>query len=151
MAKESQPVEVSETIRQLPTMARPMLAKLWEASFGQAPAPKLRPELMRPVLAFRIQELAYGGHSAEAVRQLREISRSLVSESRSPGEAYERFKSGTRIVREWKGKTYEVLISGGGYQFEGETFKSLSPIANRITGTRWSGPAFFGTKRARKA
>jgi hypothetical protein len=61
-------------------------------------------------------------------------------------EVPRRFRHGTRIVREWKGKVHEVTITDGGFEYEGETFRSLSPIACRITGTHWSGPAFFGTK-----
>jgi hypothetical protein len=53
-------------------------------------------------------------------------------------------------VREWKGKVHEVLINANGFEYLGETYKSLSPIACRITGTHWSGPAFFGTRRGKK-
>jgi hypothetical protein len=66
--------------------------------------------------------------------------------SASSHKAPQRFRPGTRIVREWKGIVHEVTISDDGFEYEGKTFKSLSPIACRITGTHWSGPAFFGTK-----
>src|SRR5580698_3302208 len=56
-----------------------------------------------------------------------------------------RFKTGTKIIREWKGQLHEVAVTTEGYVYNGEVYKSLSPIATRITGTRWSGPAFFGT------
>jgi hypothetical protein len=76
--------------------------------------------------------------------------KSLAPECRAQDEAHNRYKTGTRIIREWGGKTHEVLISAAGYEYEGTTYKSLSPIATKITGTRWSGPAFFGTKRGAK-
>ena len=57
-----------------------------------------------------------------------------------------RFKTGTKIIREWKGQLHEVAVTAEGYVYKGEVYKSLSPIAFRITGTKWSGPAFFGTK-----
>ena len=57
------------------------------------------------------------------------------------------FKAGTKIIREWKGQLHEVAVTTEGYVYKGEAYKSLSPIATRITGTRWSGPAFFGTRK----
>jgi len=138
---------ITDILDRLPTMKRPELVKLWQKGFGRLPHNRLRPELMRPVLAFRLQERLYGGDQPDKARRLREIAKSLVPENRSQHEAHNRFKAGTRIIREWKGKTYEIQISEVGYEFEGRTYRSLSPIANLITGTRWSGPAFFGTKR----
>lgn len=101
---------------------------------------------MRHVLAFRIQERAYGGHSPDTPRRLQEIAKGLSSGSRAPEEATNRYKEGTRIIREWGGRTQEVVISAAGYEYQGSTYRSLSPIATKITATRWSGPAFFGTK-----
>jgi hypothetical protein len=104
---------------------------------------------MLPVLAFRVQELAHGGLKPETNAQLREITASLTSAGQNHTKP--RFTAGTRLVREWKGKVHEVLITANGFEYLGETYKSLSPIACRITGTHWSGPAFFGTKRGKKA
>jgi hypothetical protein len=98
---------------------------------------------MLPILAFRIQELSQGGLPAQTRAKLTETIGMLNTSSR---KVPRRFRPGTRIVREWKGKVHEVTITDGGFEYEGETFKSLSPIACRITGTHWSGPAFFGTK-----
>jgi hypothetical protein len=103
---------------------------------------------MLPILAFRIQELAHGGLKVETKARLQEITSSL--NPKGQNDARQRFKSGTRLVREWKGKVHEVTITGDGFEYQCETYKSLSPIACRITGTHWSGPAFFGTKRGKK-
>jgi hypothetical protein len=81
---------------------------------------------MLPILAFRIQELSRGGLSAHTLVKLTETIEKL---STSSHNAPRRFRPGTRIVREWKGKVYEVTITDGGFEYEGETFKSLSPIA----------------------
>jgi hypothetical protein len=120
-------------------MSRVELAAEWEAQFG-VPAPqKLRAELMRPVLIYRIQENAYGLSAPKG-------------KSRTPDTAAansRRFKTGTKIIREWRGKVHEVAVTPEGYVYNGEVYKSLSPIAFRITGTKWSGPAFFGTKPKR--
>jgi hypothetical protein len=107
----------------------------------------MRPEIMLPILAFRIQEKAYGGLSPEAKEQLRQTAASLAPSGRKQNEARERFLPGTRLVREWKGTRHEVILTADGYQHEGHTYKSLSRIASKITGTHWSEPAFFGTKK----
>jgi len=123
----------------LPTMSKPRLRKLWQEQFRSPPKPKLCMVLMRPVLAYRIQEGIYGAGSKLAAYR-------LVQQYASSDAAKPRYKQGTRIVREWKGEIHEVSVTPDGYEYRGEVYKSLSPIANRITGTRWSGPAFFGTK-----
>ena len=53
-------------------------------------------------------------------------------------------KSGTRLVRQWRGRTYHVTVTDDGFEFEGQSYSSLSQIAQAITGTKWSGPRFFG-------
>lgn len=120
------------------------MAELWQEYFGKAPAPKLSVYLMRPILAYRIQERQRGPSSSDMQRRLHEAMKAY-----SPGvnnEPVGRYKTGIRIVREWGGVIHEVQVTDEGYVYQGETYKSLSPIANRITGTRWSGPMFFGTK-----
>ena len=138
----------SESLEQVPSLDRTRLLDLWHKSFGRPASPGLRRELMLPILAFRIQELAHGGLRPETKARLRELTSSLSSKGQN--DARRRFKSGTRIVREWKGKVHEVMITVDGFEYQGETYKSLSPIACRITGTHWSGPAFFGTRKEKK-
>ncbi len=104
---------------------------------GAKPARKLRMELMRPVLVYRIQEKAFGLAGPKRKGSVP----NLLASSNQP-----RFKSGTKIIREWKGQLHEVSVATEGYLYKGDLYKSLSPIAFRITGTKWSGPAFFGTK-----
>jgi Protein of unknown function (DUF2924) len=130
-------LQIAEKVRAVAGMGRPELVSEWQAQFGAPPPPKLRTELMRPVLVYRIQESAFG-----------------LSRPKRKGHAQplpidtdrRQFKAGTKIVREWKGQLHEVAVTTEGYLYNGEAYKSLSPIAFRITGTKWSGPAFFGTK-----
>jgi hypothetical protein len=96
---------------------------------------------MLPVLACRIQEQSKPNRAAEAQTLLNQAIGSL---KRANGNPTVGFRSAARLVREWKGQVYEVLAKEDGFEYRGEHFKSLSPIACRITGTRWSGPAFFG-------
>jgi Protein of unknown function (DUF2924) len=140
--------ETAALIRSLPTLPKARLVELWKVNFGKEPG-RIRPELMLPILAYRIQEKAYGGLSATANTRSQQIAISLGPQSRSRDEARQRFKSGTKLVREWRGKTHEVTLNDDGYRYLGKTYKSLSPIACVITGTRWSGPAFFGTKKVK--
>jgi Protein of unknown function (DUF2924) len=137
----------SDLTEQLHSLDRAGLLELWHKSFSRPASPGLRRELMLPILAFRIQELALGGLKPETKANLREISGSLNPEGQ---KARQSFRAGTKLVREWKGKVHEVLITADGFEYLGEAYRSLSPIACRITGAHWSGPAFFGTKRGKK-
>ena len=128
---------ITEKVRSVAQMGRPELVSEWQAQFGAPPASKLRMELMRPILVYRIQENAYG---------LSGSRRKCTIQGLASDANRRRFKTGTKIIREWKGQLHEVTVTAEGYLYKGEVYKSLSPIAFRITGTKWSGPAFFGTK-----
>jgi hypothetical protein len=134
---------MAELLVQLPSLDRAGLRALWQKSFGRPPSPRLRRELMLPILAFRLQEISNGSLTEQTQMRLREVIDSLPLNGKTTPR---KFRTGTRIVREWKSKVHEVLITEEGFEYEGEIFRSLSPIACRITGTHWSGPAFFGTK-----
>jgi hypothetical protein len=96
-----------------------------------------------------LQEQAYGGLKPEIRRRLRELANSF---NRNPKPAEKRLaapiqiKAGTRLIRQWEGKTHQVTVGESGFEYNGESYKSLSVIARLITGTRWSGPLFFGLK-----
>src|SRR5439155_9070176 len=102
-------------------------------------------------VAYRMQEVALGGLRPEPLRQLRQIA----TELKQPGAAAIRLrpqlKPGTRLMREWQGRTYEVVVRDGGFSWQGTQYRSLSAIARKITGTAWSGPLFFGLKQNRSA
>jgi DUF2924 family protein len=137
---------VDRLLEQLLTIKRKELLKLWRDLFDRVPSPALRRETLIPILAYRIQEKAFGGLKESTVRKLRELAgESVVGEAsvqKSP-----RPKIGTRYVREHAGKLHEVTVLEAGYEYEGTNYHSLSEIARAITGTKWSGPAFFGLKR----
>jgi hypothetical protein len=109
----------------------------WAARFG-AP-PKLRsPEILRLMLAWRIQAQALGGLPPEARRALRRP----IGETPRPLAISE-----TRLIREWGGARHEVTVVGPrSFLYGGQTFSSLSVIARTITGVRWNGPRFFGLR-----
>jgi hypothetical protein len=134
----------AETLKQLPTMDRTQLQQLWLELFGKPPHPKLRRQLLVPVLAYRIQEKAHGGLKPSTRDYLRKLA--LQMENRSK-PVPQRIKAGTKLLRQWHDETHEVIVTEGGYLYRGTEYKTLSEIAGLITGARWSGPLFFGLKK----
>jgi hypothetical protein len=137
---------VDRLLEHLPTMKRKEHLELWRDLFDRVPGPALRRETLIPILAYRIQEKVFGGLKESTVRKLREFAdESTVRQM--PVQKSLRPKIGTRYVREHAGKLHEVTVLETGYEYDGTTYRSLSEIAGAITGTKWSGPAFFGLKR----
>jgi hypothetical protein len=96
-----------------------------------------------------MQEVTLGGLRPERQRQLRQIAQQFKKTGEIRRRARAELKSGTRLVREWQGRTYEVLVLDGGFCWQGTHYGSLSALARKITGTAWSGPVFFGLKQNR--
>jgi len=122
------------------------LQALWAQYFGRVVAVPPRTELLIACLAHQIQSLAYGGLRPATRTQLLKLARGLEKgqASSAPRTA---IKPGTRLLREWQGETHEVIVTDNGYRYAGQQYASLSRIARLITGTRWSGPLFFGVKQ----
>jgi len=123
---------------------RPALHNLWKELFGSSPPPQLRRDLMFPILAHRLQEQAFGSLSTATRSRLRQLSQAFARNSNLPVPAVPRIRPGTRLVREWGDQVHLVNVQNSGYEYRGARYKSLSQIARLITGTRWSGPLFFG-------
>jgi hypothetical protein len=138
--------EIEKQLKELPSLPRPRLLGMWKECFGRNPAAGIRRELMVPVLAYRLQEQAYGGLKKETLARLRQLAHES-EKGRASLVRAERVKTGTRILRQWRGETHEVTVGSREFLYRGKAYKSLSEIARLITGTRWSGPLFFGLKR----
>ena len=93
---------------------------------------------MRRVLIWEAQNMALGGVSSKTAQRLKQ----LASGNSTPTTA----KPGSRLVREWNGRTYQVEVTEEGYVMDGKIWRSLSSIARHITGAHWSGPRFFGVQ-----
>src|SRR6185437_51232 len=141
---------VDQQLAALPKMARRDLDAMWQDHFGKLPSRTLRRENIVRILAYRLQEKAYGDLKASIAKQLHALIECDGSGYRPVVVPALRPKPGTRIVREWHGKLRELTVLPDGYEYEGRKYGSLSEIARVITGTRWSGPAFFGMKRRSK-
>lgn len=140
-----------EALSRLPELDLHELREEWRVLYKTDISPHLSRELLIRAVAYRMQEVALGGLRPEPQRQLRQTAQEL----KQTGAAAERFrprlKPGSRLMREWQGRTYEVVILEDGFSWQGTHYRSLSAIARKITGTAWSGPLFFGLKRNRSA
>jgi len=138
---------VADEISRLPALSRTGLLSLWRELFRQPAHPKLRRDLIVPILAYKLQEKAYGGLKPSTRRRLREIAEELERDRQAHIRSKPSIKPGTKLIRQWQDQTHEVLVTREGFEYAGRQYRSLSQIARQITGTRWSGPAFFGLKQ----
>jgi hypothetical protein len=131
----------------LPGKTTPELRQLWRDLYDREPPPYNKPFLVKR-LAYRIQELAYGGLSARAEAKLSELieEEDQRVKGKRPARKGGRPIAGTRLIREWKGVEHAITVLADGYEYQGRPYKSLSAIARAITGTRWNGPLFFGVR-----
>jgi DUF2924 family protein len=135
-----------EALSRLLTLDIGELRQQWRGLYKtQAPRHFSRELLVRAV-AYRMQEVALGGLRPEPQRQLRRIAQQFKKTGDATMPARAELKPGTRLMREWQGRTYDVLVLDGGFSWQGTRYRSLSAIARKITGTPWSGPLFFGLK-----
>jgi len=141
---------LNQQLAALPKMEREALQGLWERLFLKPPNPSLRREVLIPIIAYRLQEMAFGGLKGSVERQLSALAQDGPQGRKLLEGLTLRHKAGTRFVREWQAKLHEVSVLPEGYEYSGHIYRSLSEIARKITGTRWSGPAFFGLKRRGK-
>jgi hypothetical protein len=146
-------VNLDEQLKQLPGEKRTELRAIWQGLFGELPHQKLRREILVPILAYRLQEKALGGLKPSIAKRLRALDENIATGKITTAVTLTQPRPGTRMVREWQGRLHEVAVVDGGFEYSGSRYKSLSEIAREITGTRWSGPAFFGLKKrpSRKA
>lgn len=130
---------VEERLAALPDMSSRELRDLWVELTG-TPSPRISPKLLRLALAWEIQASVHGGLSRATKQRLAQIA-SGKSRTR-PAQA------GMRLVREWDGEVHIVTIGEDKViRWRDREWRSLSEVAREITGTRWSGPAFFGLKK----
>ena len=136
---------VSEQLAALPRMSKLELQGVWNQLFRNQPPCQLRRELMVRILAHRIQESNFGGLNDRTRRRICDILESVHAGS-GIGPTNPHLKPGTRLIRQWKDQAHVVTVEERGFDYRGSRYESLSEIARTITGTRWSGPLFFGLK-----
>lgn len=137
-------VTIAEQLASLPGLSKSALCAFWKQLFNAPPPPRLRRQLMIPILAYRLQEQTFGALRSTTQLRLRQLARAVEAKSILTTAI---LKPGTRLVRQWRDQVHLVNVEEGGYEYQGVRYQSLSEIARQITGTRWSGPAFFGLKQ----
>jgi hypothetical protein len=128
---------LAEELNGLTRLSRHSLSARWAALCGRAPPPRTSRALMIRAVAYKMQELVYGGLSAASRRAL--VGKGVTALPRE-------VRPGTVLLREWRGVTHQVTIIEEGVVYRGKLHRSLSAVARIITGSRWSGPNFFGLK-----
>ena len=136
-------------IAALRTTPTPDLRDMWRELFDSDP-PRYNRRFLESRLAYRIQELAYGGLKPETIKRLEALGEQLdggkIDVRRQ--HADNRPIVGTRLIREYQGVEHSVTVLVDGFEYQGRPYKSLSAIARAITGTRWNGLVFFGVRRS---
>jgi hypothetical protein len=140
-----------EALARLPELDLGALRQQWRTFYKAAASPHLSRALLVRAVAHRMQELALGGLRPEPRRQLLRIAQQFKQTGEATIRARPELKPGTRLMREWQGRTYDVLVLDDGFSWQGTHHRSLSALARKITGTAWSGPLFFGLKPNRPA
>ena len=146
--------DVLRRVAELPNLPYASLKQQWRDLFGTEPPNYSAPMMVRR-LAWRIQEIAYGGLTDWATNELAERVKGERLDADGPGAARKARKKrrtslpapGTRLVREWEGERHEVtVLRGGRLEYEGRAFRSLTSVAYAITGGHRNGPRFFGLR-----
>jgi hypothetical protein len=132
-------------IAALKTKSTPELREMWNELFGRE-TPVLGRRYLEDRLAFRLQELRYGGLSDRARRKLDALADQLdpkAARRHDPG----RLLPGTELRRQWQGTEHVVRVREQDFEYDGRPYRSLSAVARAIAGSRWNGWAFFGLRR----
>lgn len=149
---------VLRQIAALKEMPIDTLRDRWRELLGTEPLRGYRRDALIRRLAYRVQELAYGGVSdatrARIREHIEEIGESGIPSRGSPTSRRSRSDgmpvAGTVLVREWQGERHDVTVLASGVEYRGRPYRSLSAVAREITGTRWNGPLFFGLRKQKR-
>ncbi len=131
-------------VAELENMTTQELQQKWGTLYNSPPPLRISKQQMVGRLAYRLQELIYGGLPDDIRQQLEDLGEihSQKTASAKSGKPV----TGTRFIREWNGKRYEVEVLDKGFSFNGKQYRSLTAIATKITGTKWNGHEFFGLR-----
>ena len=151
-ATGSQLIDLETAIALLENREIQELRTEWGKLYSAEPPRRLSRDLILRAIAYRLQERAHGGLGLATERRLNALAEELKTKGASHFDAAAVLKPGTKLVREWHGRTHTVMVAEDGFEFGGQRYRSLTRIATLITGVHWSGPVFFGLrKRPRSA
>jgi hypothetical protein len=135
------PAAIEAEVNQVRSLGIDALRRRWRMMFGAIPPKGLTKDIIGRMIAYRIQEEAFGGLDRETVKLLDRLAR-----GDKPSELNRRLKPGTVLVREYQGERHTVTVEPDGFVWQDTTYSSLTTIARAITGTAWNGPRFFGLR-----
>jgi len=135
------PAAIEAEVNQIRSLGIDALRQRWRTMFGPVPPRGLTKDILGRMIAYRIQEQAFGGLDRDLVKLLDRLARGA-----RPNEMNRRLKAGTVLVREYQGERHTVTIVPEGFLWGDKTYSSLMVIAQAITGTKWNGPRFFGLR-----
>ena len=142
--------KLAQDLKELGTRSDDELKERWRNLYETEPPRKIHRSLLIPAIAYRIQENALGALKPSARRHLIRVAGTAPDGRQAPGYPRLSPKPGTVLVRDWGGVTHQVKVLERGILFRSKRYKSLSEVARVITGSRWSGPLFFGLKSVAK-
>ena len=139
---------INEQIAGLQELTREKLLSEWTKRYGSEPYKGIRKCSLIRGIAYHMQTKIHGGLRSDIATRLLKLAEGDVKSGCGDASTLHcnkpRTQLGSRLVREWNGRTYEVLVSDNGFLLNGVTYPSLSACAKTITGAHWSGPRFFG-------
>src|SRR6202030_3316162 len=144
---EKRAIDVAQALARLSEVTIFELRGEWRRLHRMPPPMRLSRDLLIRGMLYKLQEPAYGGLSRPPARKLDQAAAGPLSRGAVKPAPPISLKPGTRLVREWRGVTHMVLIHADGIEWRGQRYRSLSLVARKITGARWSGPRFFGLRQ----
>src|ERR1700680_4261671 len=144
---EKRAIDVTKALVRLSEVTIFELRGEWRRLHRMPPPMRLSRDLLTRGIIYKLQERAYGGLSLATARKLERASANPLGRDAAKPAPPISLRPGTRLVREWRGVTHTVLIHADGIEWRGQRYRSLSLVARKITGARWSGPRFFGLRR----
>ncbi len=143
---DTEPDEVYGELASLRALDPERLKEQWRILYGTEPPPRISEDLLRRAIAYRLQERALGGLKPSMRRLLQRVAEDARPRRSTPTPPARRLRPGAVLIREWRGTSHQVTVLEDGVLFHGKRHRSLSEVARKITGNRWSGPLFFGLK-----
>src|ERR1700674_5807752 len=144
---EKRAIDVAKALVRLSELTIFELRSEWRRLHQMPPPMRLSRDLLTRGITYKLQERAYGGLSTATARKLEQAGADSLSRGSVTPAPPISLRPGTRLVREWRGVTHMVLIHADGIEWRGQRYRSLTIVARKITGARWSVPRFFGLRQ----